>query len=170
MMNSNSKFLCLQQQAIKANKGRVRFRYLCCLCLVTLCSISYAQEGQGIAAKKRVITNQKKQTVNVMHKNGESWLVGPNGMTLYSLVKEKARLSTCIEDCAKNWPPLLIKTKRPNAPPGLEGKLDKVKRLPPDKRIQATYEGQQLHYWSRDKVPGDMTGDGIGGIWFVVRP
>jgi predicted lipoprotein with Yx(FWY)xxD motif len=32
------------------------------------------------------------------------------------------------------------------------------------------YNGQPLYYWSRDKVPGDVTGDGIGGIWSVARP
>ncbi len=168
MMKSIPKRLFLRQQGIKANNGRVWPRYIWCLCLVFLCNISSAQQGQGIAAKQ-AITNQK-ATLKVMHNNGDSWLVGPNGMTLYGLVKEKARLTTCLEDCAKNWPPLYLMTDKPNAPLGLEGKLDKVKRLPPDHQMQVTYKGQQLYYWSRDKLPGDKTGNGIGGIWHVVKP
>lgn len=177
MINSNSKFSYLRQQA---NKSSVKYRSLWCLCLVAFCSISYAQDGQGLI--------DNKPAVNVMHENGESWLVGPNGMTLYSMVKEKARVAACQGGCAINWPPLVVEENRPVAAPELrtrgdkarrlqsdnqperEDKFSKVKRLQPDNRVQVTYKGRQLHYWSRDKMPGDMTGNGIGGIWFVARP
>lgn len=160
MINHNNEYFCSQKQA---SKGIFTYRYLWCLCLVLLCNISYAQEGQGAA-------NNKQPTINIMYNNGESWLVGPNGMTLYSLIKEKAHLTTCVDGCASNWPPLIIKTNRPPTPSGLKGKVDTVKRLPPDNRIQVTYKGQQLHYWFGDKKPGDITGNGVGGIWFIARP
>lgn len=107
-------------------------------------------------------------------------LVGPNGMTLYYLTKESAETLRCWEDCAENWVPLMLgssgSTARPVAPPGLKGQLTTSKRnraIPEEREaygLQVTYNGRPLYYWSRDTVPGEATGHGIGDIWFVAKP
>ncbi len=33
-----------------------------------------------------------------------------------------------------------------------------------------TYNSWPLYTWVKDKVPGDTTGQGVGGKWFVVTP
>jgi len=36
--------------------------------------------------------------------------------------------------------------------------------------MQVTYNGIPLYYYSKDTKPGDTTGEGVGGIWHVVKP
>ena len=31
------------------------------------------------------------------------------------------------------------------------------------------YKGMPLYYWVKDDKPGDTTGDGVGGVWHVVK-
>ena len=31
------------------------------------------------------------------------------------------------------------------------------------------YDGMPLYYWVKDKKPGDVTGDGVGSVWHVVK-
>ena len=96
-------------------------------------------------------------------------LVGPNGMTLYGITTGRPELSGCIDDCAKNWPPLVV-GRESVGPQGLGGDFAVVKRPSPDNRLQVTYQGQPLYYWSRDRKPGDTTGNGIGDIWYTIKP
>ena len=98
-------------------------------------------------------------------------LTGPTGMTLYTFAHETATFA-CEDGCAENWPPLLIAFE-PVAPAGLPGQLGVVQRRPGEHRgarLQVSYQGQPLYYWSRDQRPGDAFGEGIGGIWRVARP
>ena len=37
-----------------------------------------------------------------------------------------------------------------------------------DGRVQSTYDGKPLYFYSGDKKKGDKTGDGIGGVWHIV--
>jgi len=90
-------------------------------------------------------------------------------MTLYGLATEVSELGRCIGDCAKNWPPLVVASE-PVSPGGLTGKLAVVKRPSPDNRLQVTYQGQPLYYWSRDRKSGDTLGNGIGDIWHTIKP
>lgn len=105
----------------------------------------------------------------LLDEQGRRYLAGPDGMTLYILYKDKEDESVCVRGCAENWSPL-IADQNPVTPQGLSGKLSLLKRRAPDQRTQVTYQGRPLYYWFRDRVPGDMLGDGIGGIWSVARP
>jgi predicted lipoprotein with Yx(FWY)xxD motif len=35
---------------------------------------------------------------------------------------------------------------------------------------QVAYNGIPLYYWFKDSQPGDVTGQGVGDVWFVVHP
>lgn len=97
------------------------------------------------------------------------FLVGPNGMTLYRFNPDEPGVSNCYDQCAVNWPPLLLEegeTLGGNA--GVVGKLGTAERE--DGTIQITYEGMPLYYWINDSEPGDATGQGVGDVWFVVPP
>ena len=37
-----------------------------------------------------------------------------------------------------------------------------------DGTIQVTYNGQPLYYWFKDANPGDMTGQGVSNVWWIV--
>ena len=37
-----------------------------------------------------------------------------------------------------------------------------------DGTVQVTYNGWPLYYYVKDKAPGDVTGQDVGGVWYVV--
>jgi predicted lipoprotein with Yx(FWY)xxD motif len=97
------------------------------------------------------------------------FLVGPEGMTLYRFNPDEPGTSACYDQCAANWPPLLVGDgEMPGGNAGVVGKLDTTER--DDGTMQITYEGMPLYYWVNDSAPGDATGHGVNDIWFVVPP
>lgn len=90
-------------------------------------------------------------------------LTDAKGMTLYTFDKDEGGKSACYDKCAENWPPLL-------APDGAvaEGEFGTVERS--DGQIQWTYDGQPLYLWIKDTAPGDVTGDGVNGVWHAAKP
>ena len=36
--------------------------------------------------------------------------------------------------------------------------------------LQVTYNGEPLYFYSKDAAPGDVNGQNVGGVWFVVNP
>lgn len=98
-----------------------------------------------------------------------SFLVGPNGMTLYIFTNDTPGVSNCSGDCLVNWPPLLVDAGRePTLQPGLAGTLGTIQR--DDGTHQVTYDDMPLYYWINDGQPGDATGQGVGDVWFVIQP
>lgn len=90
-------------------------------------------------------------------------LTNTAGMTLYTFDKDDGGVSACYEKCAMNWPPLL-------APAGAAPDDDfaLVKRT--DGTMQWTFYGKPLYLFAKDTKPGDITGEGIGGVWHIAVP
>jgi len=98
-----------------------------------------------------------------------SVLTGPEGLTLYRFNLDVPGQSNCTDQCAANWPPMLIEEgERPNGNAGVVGQLGTTER--DDGTIQVTYEGMPLYYWANDEAPGDTNGQGVNDVWFVVPP
>ena len=97
-----------------------------------------------------------------------SFLVGPNGMTLYVNSNDTANTSSCTGTCTTNWPPLLT-NGAPMAGAGLNAALlGSFTRS--DGGIQATYNGMPLYAFANDKAAGDSNGQGIKNLWHVINP
>jgi predicted lipoprotein with Yx(FWY)xxD motif len=95
-----------------------------------------------------------------------SFLAAGNGMTLYSYSNDKDNISNCIEGCAMNWPPYYADPEA--VIEGCEpGDFETITRS--DGRKQTTYKKMPLYYFINDKFPGDTFGQGIGGVWFIVK-
>lgn len=95
-------------------------------------------------------------------------LVDAQGMTLYIFTKDAADQSNCNDACLAKWPPL-ITTGTPKAGEGVDAaKLGSTKLA--DGRLIVTYNHMPLYYWVADKKPGDMSGQNIGSVWFVINP
>ena len=98
-----------------------------------------------------------------------SFLVGADGMTLYLFTQDEEGISNCYDQCATNWPPLLVQPGEVPVPAaGVIGELDVTER--DDETFQVMYNGQPLYFWVNDQEPGDTTGQGVGDVWFVVPP
>lgn len=89
-------------------------------------------------------------------------LVDGKGMTLYIFDKDRAGTSSCYDGCAGSWPPFMAK-----AGASADGGFSLVDRK--DGGAQWAYKGMPLYYWAGDSKPGDATGDGVGGVWHVVK-
>jgi predicted lipoprotein with Yx(FWY)xxD motif len=98
------------------------------------------------------------------------YLTDSAGMTVYLFTMDQDNLSTCYDDCAAAWPPLLVQQgEMPVAGDGVDGaKVGLTER--DDGAFQVTYDGAPLYFWNGDRQPGDTTGQGVGDVWFVVAP
>ena len=93
-----------------------------------------------------------------------SILVDGKGMTLYLFTKDTTNTSNCTGQCLVAWPPLIGK---PTAGKGVDdSKLGSFSRT--DGSTQATYNGWPLYYWQKDTKPGDVTGQDVNNVWFVL--
>ncbi len=89
-------------------------------------------------------------------------LTDSKGMTLYIFDKDKDGVSSCYDACAAKWPPYLGK-----ADDKMTEGWTLVKRT--DGAMQWAYDGKPMYYFAADKSKGDMAGDGMGGVWHVVK-
>ncbi len=90
-------------------------------------------------------------------------LITPEGMSLYTFDNDAAGKSNCDGDCAAAWPPFAAP-----ADAKADGELSPIKRN--DGSMQWAWNGQPLYGWAGDSQPGDVTGDGVGGVWHLARP
>jgi predicted lipoprotein with Yx(FWY)xxD motif len=98
-----------------------------------------------------------------------AYLTGPTGMTLYWFDEDSAGQSTCYDDCAQLWPPLLVAENAVvGVGEGVTGALSTMERS--DGTYQVTYNGRPLYYYAADQQPGDTIGHGVDGTWWVATP
>ena len=93
-------------------------------------------------------------------------LADAKGLTLYWYSKDTQMSSACTGSCATAWPPL---TGKPEAAMGvrLVGKFGTITRA--NGVQQATYKGHPLYLYAGDMAPGQVKGNGLGGVWHVLR-
>ncbi|MGD9696821.1 MAG: hypothetical protein AB7V42_14315 [Thermoleophilia bacterium] len=100
-----------------------------------------------------------------------TYLVGPDGRTLYLWEADSGSTSTCNDACAGAWPPLLTDGAPMAAGEARADLLGTSTR--DDGATMVTYAGHPLYYFVRDGAPGDTAGqgsDGFGADWYVVAP
>jgi len=86
----------------------------------------------------------------------------PDGMTVYTFDQDTPGVSNCYGECAEEWPPVVAPA---DAQPF--GQMSIVERT--DGTSQWAYNGMPLYLYHDDAAPGDIEGDGEGGVWHVVK-
>lgn len=95
-------------------------------------------------------------------------LVNSQGMILYLYTKDTPNTTNCYDQCAANWPPLIV-TGAPTGGADIDAtKLGTTQRT--DGSLQVTYNGWPLYTYIGDKAAGDATGQNVGSVWFVISP
>ena len=93
-------------------------------------------------------------------------LVDREGMTLYMFDPDEQGPSTCYDVCASTWPPYVVD------PAAIAGDdvdaMSLATREREDGSRQVTYNGWPLYYYAQDAAPGDVNGQGVNGVWFVL--
>jgi predicted lipoprotein with Yx(FWY)xxD motif len=104
-------------------------------------------------------------TVTVADTDFGEILVDAEGRTLYLFTPDEQGPSTCTADCLANWPALAGPA---TAGEGVDESLLGTATRPDDGSEQATYNGWPLYYFAADPAPGDINGQGVGDVWFVI--
>lgn len=98
-------------------------------------------------------------------------VVGPDGLTLYMFEPDPsdASGSACTGDCAEAWPPLTVEDPAAVAPgDDVTGPVDTLTRE--DGSTQVALGGWPLYYFQGDAEPGDVSGQGVNQVWWVLGP
>lgn len=96
-------------------------------------------------------------------------VVGAQGLSVYYFTKntKDSGNSVCTGACLTSWPPVTSTT----ATPTVNGVTGKVGTIPTaDGKMQVTINGMPIYYYSKDQTAGDITGQGVGGVWYLVSP
>jgi predicted lipoprotein with Yx(FWY)xxD motif len=96
-------------------------------------------------------------------------VVDAQGRTVYVFDKDTAGSgsSACTGDCQAKWPPVKAASGKPTAS-GVTGQLGTITRT--DGTKQVTLAGMPLYLFAGDSHAGDVTGQGVGGVWWAVAP
>lgn len=98
-------------------------------------------------------------------------LTDQTGRTLYIYTKDPAGQSACYGQCATDWPPLgfapVTSAQIPQLGNGVvRSALGNITRN--DGTLQLTYNKWPLYYYYLDKKAGDVNGQTVNGIWYVI--
>jgi predicted lipoprotein with Yx(FWY)xxD motif len=94
-------------------------------------------------------------------------LADGEGNVLYFFTPDVKGESKCEGDCIESWPSFYVANVEPGE--GLDAEnFGTITR--PDGGNQTTYNGWPLYYFVGDEQPGDATGDGVNGVWYVAKP
>jgi len=89
-----------------------------------------------------------------------------SGKTVYAFTPDSAGTPTCYDECATNWPPVVVEGT-PSAGTGLDASLlTVVDRTDGTKQLK--YGDWPLYYFAGDKAAGDTNGQGVGTKWYVI--
>jgi predicted lipoprotein with Yx(FWY)xxD motif len=98
-------------------------------------------------------------------------VVDGSGRTLYMFAEDthgKPQCQNADPTCPKVWP-ALTSTGKPIAGKGINPRLITIVKGAGGKP-QVRYNRHPLYYFTGDKKPGDATGLGLAGAWFLVSP
>ncbi len=93
-------------------------------------------------------------------------LVDANGDSLYLFANDAPNAPACDAGCLGNWP-ALVSDGAATVGKGLSVEdLGTVSAA--DGSTQVTFYGHPLYSFAGDAAPGDVNGQGLGGVWYVV--
>ncbi|WP_308636818.1 plastocyanin/azurin family copper-binding protein [Paenibacillus silvisoli] len=96
-----------------------------------------------------------------------NYLTDANGRALYYFDKDTKGRSVCEGQCLVNWPAYLADGA--SAPTGAaSADFGTITRT--DGSKQSTYKGYPLYYFIKDTKHGDLNGQDVNQVWFVINP
>lgn len=96
------------------------------------------------------------------------YLADGEGMSLYLFTNDEPGTSNCYDNCAVNWPPLLLEGDL-SLGEGLDENLVGTTERNGGS-LQVTYNEWPLYYFIQDSSPGDIKGQGVGEVWYLISP
>jgi predicted lipoprotein with Yx(FWY)xxD motif len=120
-------------------------------------------------AAQPVVAGQAADTMKVVSTPLGNILADGQGKTLYYFARDRPQggTSACAGQCASTWPPFSAGTIQVTSPLD-KADFDVITRA--DGTKQTTYYGWPLYYYQADMKQGDISGNGVIGSWFVIKP
>lgn len=96
-------------------------------------------------------------------------VVDGQGMTVYYYTPDKAGSgkSVCTGECLAAWPPVHAGSGTPQVQ-GVSAEVGTITGN--DGEPQVTLDGRPVYLYAGDAAPGDVAGQGLDDIWWVVAP
>ncbi|MGG0654998.1 hypothetical protein [Rummeliibacillus pycnus] len=144
---------------------------------LALLSIFFVLAACGTNEEKKVETSQTNQTQTKQEpavslqllKNDKvgDYLADSEGKTLYYFTKDQAGKSNCSGDCLANWP--AFNQEDFAVPEGFDKKDFGTITRADNSEKQVTYKGYPLYYFAKDQQKGDVNGQGVKDVWYIVN-
>lgn len=145
--------------------------------------------GQGVGGNWFVVTPSGKaiSLVSSSETSLGAALVDAQGMTLYAFTNDADGEPTCVDDCATNWPPVLVggaaagegESSVP-ASPAPDAAANELAVGDLDPALFSAVEHPTgamlkigefpLYRFAGDTAPGDVNGQAVGDVWWAVAP
>jgi predicted lipoprotein with Yx(FWY)xxD motif len=136
------------------------------LALATAACSNGEDVGDGTPSPEPSVTAEA--TVAVQESDLGQIVVDAEGRTLYVFLVDEGSESACYDECEDNWPPLTVDGE-PVAGEGIDGSLLGTSART-DGSMQVTLDGHPLYLFGGDQAAGDVNGQGVSDVWFVVSP
>lgn len=125
-----------------------------------------AEESFDGSITDTIRDGSNKYKLQVLKSDGiGKYLADDQGMTLYYFTKDASGVSNCKDKCLEIWPP--FHAENMVAPYGFN-KSDFGTITREDGQKQTMYKGHPLYYFFKDKQVGDINGQGVNNVWFVL--
>jgi predicted lipoprotein with Yx(FWY)xxD motif len=96
-------------------------------------------------------------------------LVDSQCRALYAFTPDVDGEPTCVDDCAETWPPLIVEDRTTTFfPDYLDPELFTGVDHPEGEQVK--FGDWPLYHFAQDTAPGDLNGQGVGGVWWLVAP
>ena len=96
-------------------------------------------------------------------------VVDGEGMTVYMFDNDTqgATSSSCSGQCAANWPAVTMDSEVPTVE-GVTSEIGTIMGM--DGALQVTLNGWPLYHFAGDAAAGDVNGQGVNEVWWVLTP
>jgi len=94
-------------------------------------------------------------------------LVDQEGLSLYMFIPDAQGEPTCEGDCAAAWPAFLGTA---TAGEGVDESLITSVPRADGGGDQVSYNDWPLYYFAEDSAAGDVNGQGVGDVWYLMSP
>jgi len=97
-------------------------------------------------------------------------IVDADGMTAYYFDKDvpNSGSSSCSGECAVAWPSITAAAATPVVDEGITATVGTITGVAGETQI--TVNGLPIYLFQKDTAPGDVNGQGVGGVWWVIAP
>lgn len=123
------------------------------------------QANSAQQAQQTAQTQPSENSVYKMVSKGKlgTVMTDQKGMTLYTYAQDTSGVSNCNGKCLQIWPPYKAQSESGTSP----ANISVIKRS--DGTLQYAWKGMPLYYYTKDGDSGDAYGNGIGGVWSVIK-